>query len=113
MKPQAIKEGLTFLPIPDFNDVDVSFGSFKSAFFNKRNLPEIPPVFEKIAQELFFNGGDLPDLPETIDKVKARRAISAWLGSFEPGHEEKIATVGYALWVWSSSSDDSDEVRMS
>lgn len=37
------------------------------------------------------------------------RAVGAWLGSFAPSHEEKINTVGYALWLWTSKTLDGEE----
>lgn len=106
MKPENTKNGITFLPIPEFSDLSIAFGADGENYFDRKDLPVVPPVFENMAHKLFFEGGHLPELPACIDKIKAMRAIHAWLGSFSPAHEEKIATVGYALWVWASSSDD-------
>jgi hypothetical protein len=57
-----------------------------------------------MAQGLFFSGGKLPDFSPKVDRKKAFAALSAWLGSFAPAHEEKIATAAYALWLWTDDA---------
>ena len=101
MKPEKIKNGITFYPVPEFDYLAISFGADGSAFFNRRNLPDVPQKYEDKARELMFKGGALVGLSEKIDKMKASNAITAWLRSFEPAHEAKMITVAYALWLWS------------
>jgi len=112
MKPEVTKHGITFLPIPEFSDEGIAFGLNPDNYFDKKNLPKVPPVFENLAHKLFFEGGRLPEFPDAIDKVKSMKVVRAWLGSYTPAHEEKMATVGYALWVWSTSSDDTAEASV-
>jgi len=101
MKPQLTLDGLTFFPIPTFDKADQAFGAEESAYFNRRNLPEVPLQYKDMAQKLSFNGGTLPELQPEVDRAEAMAATSAWLHSFAPAHESKIATVAYAFWVWS------------
>jgi len=102
--PQATIQGLTFFPVPEFDGPTAAFGARESAFFDRRNLPKVPREFEDMAQGLFFNGGKLPELSPKVDKKKALTALSAWLGSFAPTHEAKIATAAYALWLWTNDA---------
>jgi hypothetical protein len=87
----------------------LAFGANASAYFDRRDLPEIPRSFEKKASDLFFKGGGI-EVSDDIDALKATRAIRAWLSSFAPSHESKEATVAYALWCW---SDEALEARKS
>lgn len=102
MIPSKRKNGITFFPVPKFSAKDSAFGVDEGKFFNRHNLPYIPAEFEDMAQSLFFNGGKLPKLSRHVDAAKASTAIRAWLGSWSPSHESKIATVGYALWLWTN-----------
>lgn len=102
--PQTTIQGLTFFPVPDFDGPTASFGAPASAFFDRRNLPNVPKKFEDMAQGLFFSGGKLPDFSPKVDRKKAFAALSAWLGSFAPAHEAKIATAAYALWLWTDDA---------
>ncbi len=104
MKPKNKIDGLTFFPVPEFDDITCAFGADESSYFNRRNLPEIPSKYKDKANDLMFNGGAI-DVCDKVDKSKALKAVSAWLRSFAPAHESKIATVGYALWLWSDSSN--------
>lgn len=95
-------------PVPEFDGATVAFGAPCSAyltreemgddFYNDRNR------YTRAAQSLFFRGGSLADhglrLKPGIDRTLAMRALRALLGSFEPKHEIKIGTVGYALREW-------------
>lgn len=97
------------LTIPDFTAQDAVFGAKISDYPRKE---EIPPEFWnrhnnrfcEIAGELFFGGGALSkfglQFKPNIDRAKAMTALRAWLSSFEPSHEHKIAAVGYALSQW-------------
>lgn len=100
--PSIESRGLTFWPIPEFSDVEIAFGADSDKFFSRHDMPDVPREFEKKANDLFFSGGTLDGLDPRVDKALASRAIQAWLCSFAPAHEAKSATVGYALWVWST-----------
>jgi hypothetical protein len=100
MKPEKVKDGLTFFPIPEFGAASAAFGASEDKFFNRYNLPDVPHEFQDMAQNLFFKGGELPKFHESVDQEKAHTAIGAWLSSWAPAHESKIATVGYAFWLW-------------
>ena len=98
--PQRKIKGLTFFPVPEFDDVQLAFGAHEKSFFNRHDLPEIPGKYEGMASSLFFKGGDITELHQSVDREKARRALRAWLYSWSPAHEAKVATVAYALWLW-------------
>jgi len=100
MTPQKEINGIVFFPIPEFEDNDVAFGADTNRFFDQRTLPNIPAKFDDMACGLFYDGGALPETHPSVDRKKAARALRAWLGSFSPSHESKMATVGYALWLW-------------
>jgi hypothetical protein len=99
---------------PKFSDADVVlFGARLSEFPPFDDLPE---EFRRrrhrcceIAQNLFFNGGKLSDhglkLKPGLKSEDVYRALSAWLSSFEPKHEHKIAAVGYAISEWFDEAD--------
>lgn len=57
-----------------------------------------------IASSLFFRGGKVEDfglkLRDGLDKRKVMMCLRALLGSFGPKHEEKEATVGFAISKW-------------
>jgi hypothetical protein len=99
-------KGLTFLPVPEFDTLDAVFGAPESAYFNRRDLPDVPRKFEDEVHRLFFRGGEWPPLGADVDAPKAKMAIKALLSSFAPAHEAKVATVAYALWVWSPEAAD-------
>lgn len=101
MKPEKQINGLTFYPVPEFDDASVAFGADLDAYFDRNNLPEIPQKYEDMVNSLFFDGGKIEGLSSEVDKDKAYRAVRAWLCSFAPAHEAKVATVAYALWLWS------------
>jgi len=100
MTPTAERKGLTFFPVPEFDDVSLAFGAHQQAYFDRQDLPDVPPQYERLASDLFFSGGHLPDLHPAVDRRPAHRAIHALLNSFAPSHEAKTATVAYALWLW-------------
>ena len=96
------------IEVPDFDMPTVAFGARLDEYPEWDDLPD---EFRKerhpccdVASMLFFNGGELSDyglkLKPEIDNKKALNAIRAWLGSWEPKHEHKIASVGYALSQW-------------
>ena len=98
--PQRRIKGLTFFPVPEFDDAYLMFGACRKSFFNRHDLPVIPGKYEDMASSLFFKGGDIPELHQSVDRNKALRVLRAWLSSWEPAHEAKEATVAYALWLW-------------
>ena len=100
MKAQASVNGITFVPVPEFSDVEAAFGADEKAFFNRRDLPKVPRKYEDMANSLFYSGGKVPEFINGVDRKKASKAIRAWLCSYAPAHESKAATVGYALWAW-------------
>jgi len=100
--PSATNRGLTFYPIPTFGDPEIAFGARSEAFFDRRDLPEVPKEYCDRAMALFYGGGQLPEFDARVDRKLAIRAVKAWLGSWSPAHESKEATVGYAFWVWST-----------
>ena len=100
MSPQKEIKGITFFPVPEFSDVAAAFGADEAQFFSRHELPDVPRKYEDMAQALFSKGGALPELHPSVDRKKALTALRAWLGSFAPAHEAKIATAGYALWLW-------------
>jgi single-strand DNA-binding protein len=89
-------------PIPEFGAPAQAFGAREGSYFNRRSLPQVPRKYTDEAERLFFGGGPLPEFAPQVDKQKAMQATRALLSSFAPSHEAKIATVGYAFWVWST-----------
>jgi hypothetical protein len=99
-------------PVPDFDDMTAVFGAPASAYLSREQLGDDfygdRNEFTKHASSVFFQGGRY--LPEGrrwrvgIDQTKAKRAISALLRSFEPKHEIKIGTVGFALSQWTEAA---------
>lgn len=98
--PKKTIQGLTFFPLPIYTDSVVTFGAPERDYFPKRELPEVPKEFEDMAMGFFYSGGTLPRFHKNVDLNLAKRAIRALLGSFNPSHESKMRTVGYALWLW-------------
>lgn len=96
------------MEVPNFTAAENVFGARLDQYPNYETLPyefrNMKGQFCDVASKLFFNGGRLSDFglsyKSGIDVSKAQRAIQAWLCSFEPKHEHKIATVGYALSKW-------------
>lgn len=103
--PQKEIGGVAFFPVPEFSDSEVFRGA-EGGFISGVPIPE---KFEMLAEKLFFEGGEFPELNPRVNREKAMRAVGAWLGSFAPSHEEKINTVGYALWLWTSKTLDGEE----
>jgi hypothetical protein len=69
----------------------------------------IPPEFwnvsnywNQLASRWFFSGlnAKMFQPVEGIDTKKAFRFLGALMGSFEPQHERKMATVGYLMSLW-------------
>lgn len=101
--PTAAHSGLTFFPVPQFDEPAIAFGADASAFLpNRYALPNVPSEHKNAAMRLFYQGGSLPELDPRVDRDAATRAVKAWLASWAPSHEQKEATVGYAFWVWTT-----------
>lgn len=94
--------------VPKFTGLDATLGaplkSYLTAEQMGRDFYADRNRYTRVASALFFNGGKLADhgmqFKAGIDKGAAMTAIRAWLCSFEPAHEIKIGTVGYALSKW-------------
>lgn len=94
--------------VPDFDQPTVVFGAPRSAYLTEEQMGREFYAMRgrhcDVASALFFGGGKLADhglrFRPGIDRVKAFNAIRAMLASFEPKHEIKIGTVGYALSQW-------------
>jgi hypothetical protein len=96
--------------IPDLTDVEIVFGSVK----HLPSMESIPDEFKmndrnnpfcKLTTDWFFKGLDKEQISsmvpkEGVDKLKAVRALSAILKSFEPQHEHKEAGVAYLMSCW-------------
>lgn len=103
----------TEFPVPEFTDVECAFGAKGSAYLTREQMGDDfygdRNHFTRTAQTLFFKGGSLADhglsMRPEIDRTKAFRALKAWMCSFEPKHEIKIGTVGYALSKWCAHSE--------
>lgn len=103
---------ITPTQVPDFSDVEVAFGAKGAAYLTREQMGDDfygdRNEFTNHVQSLFFNGG--PVLPagrrrrEGVNAKKAGRAVAAWLRSFDPKHEIKIGTVGYALSQWTEAA---------
>lgn len=100
-------------PVPEFNDITVVFGAPAKAYLTREQMGDAfygdRNEFTEHVSSIFFRGGGDP-LPAgrrwkpEIDQTKACRAIGALLRSFEPKHEIKIGTVGYALSQWTEAA---------
>ena len=104
-KPKKTHMGLVFDPIPAFSDAEIVFGAPGSAFFPRNNLPHVPVKYTSLANSLFFNGGEVPELRSDINHDMAMRYLRSMLSSWSPSHEQKEATVGYALWCWMEEAE--------
>lgn len=104
-KPELIKDGIQFWPIPATDKASIVFGVDQSHYFHRRKLPNVPRQYIDAASKLFFDGGK-PTLGEDVDWSVAKDWLRSRLCSYAPAHESKEATVGYALWVWSPECSD-------
>ena len=103
--PSVTNRGITFFPVPKFDNACIAFGADLNAYFpDRHDLPEVPEDWINEANRLFYKGGPLPEFDPRVDRTEAGRAVHAWLRSWGPSHEQKEATVGYAFWVWTSAA---------
>lgn len=93
MKPEKKIKGLIFYPVP-------TIAAGANNYFDRRDLPDVPKKYLDKASNLFFKGGNIEGFSEKVNIKLATKAIYALLSSWEPAHEAKIATVAYAMWVW-------------
>lgn len=104
-------EAKTAFPVPAFDDVTAVFGAPGSAYLTREQMGDDfygdRNEFTRHASSLFFSGGHcLPPgrrWKDGIDPRQATKAIGALLRSFEPKHEVKIGTVGFALSEWTEA----------
>ncbi len=97
--------------VPNFSDVEVAFGAPATAYLTREQMGDEfygdRNEFTRHVNGLFFKGGSvLPDgrrWKAGINAKKAGRAVAALLRSFEPKHEIKVGTVGYALSQWTEA----------
>lgn len=102
-----MSDTLTF-DVPEFTGLDAAFGAKGSTYLTREAMGDEfygdRNRWTSVASALFFRGGSLADhdlaFKPGIDRAKAMTAIRAWLCSFEPKHEIKIGTVGFALSQW-------------
>lgn len=109
--PKPTCHGLTFFPVPEFDALTAAFGAPLEAFFDRRKCPDVPREYETAVSMLFYSGGEIPKFSAQVDRKKAAIALRAWLSSFQPAHEAKIATAAYAVWLWSTMPDEPTETR--
>lgn len=96
------------LPVPKFDGPTIVFGAPRSSYLTKEQMGDdfyaMRGRFCDIASSLFYSGGSLAGhglrFKPGIDRADAMGAIKAWLCSFDPKHEIKIGTVGFALSQW-------------
>lgn len=99
------------LAIPEFTGLEAALGAALATYPDPTAIPQ--QFFRShrlcdVANKLFFDGGKLADhglqfKPE-IDQRKAMAALRAWLSSFAPSHEHKVATVAWALSEWTEGT---------
>lgn len=94
--------------VPKFDRVSAVFGAQLNEYPTPSNIPDVDRKFVDAFDALFFRGGSLADhglkLKAGIDRAAAMTAIRAWMGSFDPKHEHKTATVAWALSEWCEAS---------
>jgi len=100
------------MPLLDLGAVDMAFstanghlhsgGRYLSYYEGQCDL--VPAEWQKRANTLFFKGGGLDGLGLKIktglDRAKVQANLHHLLSSWGPKHEEKAATVGFALMKW-------------
>lgn len=103
-------------PLYDVTNVDLAFSTARGYLHDggegrylshaTRETALVPPKWTRHANALLFNGAvalEALTLKEGVDeeiKIKAHRVIAHLLGSYEPKHEEKEATVGWLLSLY-------------
>lgn len=99
-------------PLFDVNDADIAFSTAGGTIanggryldYNSGQTRLVPSDYVDKANSLFFNGGSLADVGlrprEGHDQTKIMRALRYLLSSWEPKHQAKEATVGFALMKW-------------
>jgi hypothetical protein len=92
------------MKITPVSDVDIAFG-------NIQDMPELDDIpkeyysmgnkWNQIASDVFFKGapskGTVLQVKEGVDPQLLRRKIAAWMKSFAPKHERKIAACAWLL----------------
>jgi hypothetical protein len=103
--PARVCKGLTFYPVPEFDNETVMIGVNEDQYFNRYDRPDIPREYQDRVQKIFFQGGTTPKVKTKEDQILVNRAFLAWLCSFTPAHEAKIDTVAYALWLYETDEE--------
>jgi len=89
---------------PELSAADIAFSTLRAnpellAEARKRGFYNGDTKYNKMFSTLFFSGGKLDfkkDLPDDF-KTKATKYLKAFMGSFEPKHEEKEAICALLL----------------
>lgn len=94
--------------VPKFDGLSAAFGARLNQYPAPATIPKVDRKFEDAFGALFYRGGSLSDhglkLKAGIDRAAAMTAIRAWMGSFDPKHEHKTATVAWAFSEWCEAS---------
>lgn len=104
-------------PLFDVSDVDLAFSTAsgtvdRGGYYLRRSPPDyglVPREYRDKADTLFFKGGSLGAIGlkprEGYDQKRILRALRFLLTSWEPSHEQKSGTVGFALMKWCEPVD--------
>lgn len=99
-------------PLFEVTDADVAFSTAsgiigQGGYYLRRSPPQyslVPREWRDKANQLFFNGGKLESIGlkprEGFESKRIYRALRFLLSSWEPSHEQKEGTVGFALMKW-------------
>lgn len=95
-------------PVFDIDPISVAFSTLIGApyYLNYYDgqCQLVEKKYQDIASSLFFKGGKPEDfglkLRDGLDRGKVTMCLRALLSSFGPKHEEKEATVGFAISKW-------------
>lgn len=101
------KQSLPDFPLFDASGLEQAFGAPISRYLPMTQVGGVSGQLrdqEKAAQSMFFNGGNLAThgfrIRDGIDAAKAMGCLRALLCSFEPKHEQKMATAALAIHHW-------------
>ena len=91
--------------IQDVSDIDIAFPAHVKHLmpeYETARARRVDPKWERLACDWFFTGlKELRLKPrEGVDEQRALRHIRAIMGSFEPKHEHKMASIAFLLEEW-------------
>jgi len=97
-------------PIHDVSDVDLAFPANVRHLmpdYETAEARKVDPRWNRLAQDWFFSGLTKLDLKPRngVDADRALRHIRAVLGSFQPKHEHKMASIAFLLEEWFEGGD--------